>query len=80
MEVESTVLPDIGLPDAQLLNEPVVLWVPVVVLSGPQSVGDPLDTVHYRTSKIVGGVDPVIRETGGFIWGRFVAHKSLCKA
>lgn len=44
-------------PDAQSVDDPVELLVAVVVLSGPESVGHTLETVHNGAGKVVGWVD-----------------------
>lgn len=61
LQVEPAVLVHIGLSYLQLCTEPGVLGVTVVVLGGTEGVCDPLNTVHYRTGKVVGGVHPVWR-------------------
>lgn len=53
VKVESGVLPDVGLPEAQGVDYPVELLVTVVVLSGPESMGHTLQTVHDGTGKVV---------------------------
>lgn len=57
VEVESGVLPDVRLPDAQGVDEPVELLVAVVVLGGPEGMGHALQTVHDGTGKVVCRVD-----------------------
>lgn len=57
VEVEPGILPDVGLPDAKSFNKPVELLVTVMVLSGPESMSDPLQTVHNGAGKVVRWVD-----------------------
>lgn len=57
VEVEPGVLPDVRLPDAQGVDDPVELVVAIVILCGPESVGHALQTVHYGTGKVVRWVD-----------------------
>ena len=59
LKVEATVLIDVWLTDAQLLTEPLVLWVSVVVLCCAQSMGHSFEAVHNRTGKVVCGVHSV---------------------
>ena len=56
-QIESGVAPNKGSPQPQLVYEPVVLWISIVVLCGAQGVGYTLYTVHYRARKVVGGVN-----------------------
>ena len=65
------------------------MTLPVVVLSSSECVCDPLLTVHYRTSKVIGGVHLVLvlstgvqliltserEESLGYIWDISVARK-----
>ena len=55
-EVESGVAPDKRSPQSQLINEPVVLRVSVVVLSCPQGVGHSLHAVYNGAREVVGRV------------------------
>lgn len=57
VEVESGVLPDVRLPDAQGVDEPVKLLVAVVILGGPESVGHSLQTVHDGTGEVICRID-----------------------
>lgn len=57
VEVESGVLPDVGLPEAQGVDYPVELLVTIVVLCGPQSVCHTLQTVHNGAGKVICWVD-----------------------
>ena len=44
------------MPLTQCVQDPVVLLVSVVILSGPESVSHVLHTVHYRAGKVIGWV------------------------
>lgn len=57
VEVEPGVLPDVGLPEAQGLDDPVELLIAIVVLGGSESVGHALQAVHDGTGKVIGRVD-----------------------
>ena len=58
VEVEPGILPDVGLPEAQRVDNPVELVVAVVVLGGPEGVGHPLQAVHDGAGKVVRRVHP----------------------
>lgn len=57
VEVESCVLPDVRLPEAQGINDPVELLVTIMVLRGSERMGHALQAVYYGTGKVVGWVD-----------------------
>ena len=75
LKVEATVLIHIRLPDVQVLAEPAVLGITIVVLSGTQGVGHTFNTVHYGTGKVVGGINP--REGGRKEGGREGGRKGM---
>lgn len=57
VEVESGVFPDVRLPEAQGLDDPVELLVTVVVLCGSERMGHALQAVYYGTGEVIGRVD-----------------------
>jgi len=66
-EIESGVGPDVRLTNAECVNEPVELVVPVHVLRGPEGVGDSLHAVHDGAGEVVGGVHLVLEARGGVL-------------
>ena len=61
---ESGVGVDVRLPEAQSVDEPEELLVPVHVLRRPQGMGHSLDAVHDGASKVVGRVHLVLGPRG----------------
>lgn len=57
VEIQSGVLPDVRLPEAQGINYPVELLVTVMVLRGPESMSNTLQAVHDGAGKVVRWVD-----------------------
>lgn len=57
VEVESRVLPDVRLPEAQGIDDPVELLIPIMVLRGSERMGHALQAVYYGTGEVIGWVD-----------------------
>mmetsp|Transcript_24367 Transcript_24367/g.45749 ORF Transcript_24367/g.45749 Transcript_24367/m.45749 type:complete len:487 (-) Transcript_24367:1158-2618(-) len=59
-------------PEKKRVLNPRVLLVPVVVLGGPEGVGDSLDAVHDGTGEVVGGVG-LVGGAGAVVGGQVLA-------
>lgn len=59
VEVEPSVLPDVGFPQTQGIDYPVELLISVVVLCGAESVGHTLNAVYDGAGEVVRGVYPI---------------------
>ena len=56
-EIQPSVGVDVWLAQADRVNEPVELIIPVHVLGGAKGVGHTFDAVHDGASEVVRGID-----------------------
>lgn len=62
VEIEPSILPNVGLPQPQGIDYPVELLVSVVVLCGAESMGHTLNAVYDRAGEVICGVHSSTRE------------------
>lgn len=58
VEVQPAILPYIGFPYAQSLNNPVELFISVMVFSCSQCMCDTFNTINNGAGKVVCGINP----------------------
>lgn len=67
-------VPDIDLAKAECIDHPLVLWVTIAILVGPQSVRNAFDSVYHWARKVVSGIDLPLVPKVAFSFYRFFSE------